>query len=286
MLTALLFPGQGAPAAGWHETVAERVPDLLELATDLVGEDPFERVGCGTEFDQPAIYCTCLAAYEIAGRPKAAFHAGHSLGELAALACAGALTPEDGLRVAVERGRLTAEAGRGGPAGSMLAVRAPADELEQVAAANDVSIANFNSPSQTVLSGGIAGIEAVERELNERGLLVKRLKVSGAFHSPQMQPAAQGLSEVLATIEFSEPSVPVISGRTAKPFFDPPSELVAALTEPVRWIEVVGTLVSAGVERWVEVGPGRALAGLVKKSIADPAGAIVEAVAIPEPTRA
>lgn len=267
MPTALLFPGQGAPAAGWRDEVAGRCPDLLRRASKLLdGEDPFERFGEGTEFDQPAIYCASLAAFEVAGRLEADFHAGHSLGEIAALACAGAFSEHDGLRLVVERGRLMAAAGEGAGAGSMLAVRAPGDEVEEPAGRHGVTIANLNSPSQTVLSGPTDAIERAQDELAGRGMLTKLLPVAGAFHTGRMAPAALGLQRELERIETRPPRVPVLSGRTGRPFEQIGPELAASLVEPVRWTDVVAALEREGVDRYVEVGPGKALAGLVRKS--------------------
>jgi len=279
MTTALLFPGQGAPAAEWRDAVADRTPDLLTAARELVGADPFERFGTGTEFDQPAIYCATLAAFEIAGRPAAAFHAGHSLGEISALACADALDERDGLRLVVRRGRLMADAAAGAGPGAMLAVGVPAGDIVGRIDLDDVVIANLNSPRQTVLSGPDAAIGRIGAVLSESGARVKRLPVAGAFHSPAMAPAAAELASFLQTIPVSAPAIPVVSSRTARPFADIRAELAAALVEPVRWIDVVATLRAAGVDRFHEVGPGKALGGLVRRCAAGP----VETASTPLP---
>ena len=280
MRTALLFPGQGAPASDWRDATGHYCPELLSEARELLeGADPFERFGQGTEYDQPAIYCASLAAFEATGRPPAAFFAGHSMGEFSALACAGALKPSDGLRVVVERGRLMAAAARGSGSGAMLAVRAPADRLLAVASEHGVVIANLNSPSQTVLSGARDAIEAIAAELADQGVLTKILPVAGAFHSPRMEAAASELERVLARLEIGDPIVPVLSGRTGRPFADIPAELATSLVEPVRWIDVVATLEAEGVERFIEIGPGKALTGLIRRSIR---GATAEASPIPE----
>jgi [acyl-carrier-protein] S-malonyltransferase len=260
--------------------VARLRPDLLELAREsLEGEDPFDRFGEGTQFDQPAIYCASVTAFELVGRPGADFHAGHSLGELAALACAGAIDDRDGLRVVCERGRLMAEAAERSGAGAMLAVGAAAEELAGVIDGPNLCLANLNSPSQTVLSGTEAAIEAVADRLRSEKLRTKRLPVAGAFHSPAMAPAALAFERTLSRFEITEPGVPVISSRSARPFVDPRRELAAALLDPVRWIEVVRWLQTEDVSRFVEVGPGRALSGLVRRS----AEGQVTAEAIPMP---
>jgi len=283
MPTALLFPGQGAPATEWHEAIATWCPDLLVHARRLLaGEDPLERFGSGTEYDQPAIYCASIAAFEAAGRPAADYHAGHSMGEIAALACAGAISEHDGLRLVAERGKLMAAAASEA-GGAMLAVRAGADEVADLAAGSRVAIANLNSPAQTVLSGSVTAIEQVATELADRGVKSKRLAVSGAFHSPAMAPAAAALRSFLGEVPFAATRVPVLSGRDGRPFADPADELADSLLEPVHWIDVIESLDAAGVTTFREIGPGKALTGLVRKILPD---AHAEPTRPPEPVGA
>ena len=166
MRSALLFPGQGAPAPDWHKAVAKWCPDLLQHARRLLdGEDPFEHFGEGTEYDQPAIYCATIAAFEIARRPKADFLAGHSLGEIAALTCGGAIREHDGLRLVVRRGALMAEAAGNSGEGAMLAVRASPQQITETVELDQVWIANLNAPNQTVLTGASDAIELLSAEL-------------------------------------------------------------------------------------------------------------------------
>jgi malonyl CoA-acyl carrier protein transacylase len=278
MATALIFPGQGAPAAEWREATAGLRPDLIERASALCGEDPFERLGESTEYDQPAIYCATITALGTIDATDSIACAGHSLGEVAALVAGGALDESDGLRIVAERGRVMAAAAADGPEGGMLAVRAPAGELATIAERHGVGVANLNTSSQTVLSGPLAGIGKVAAELAEGQTLVKRLRVAGAFHSPQMTTARAGIRSLLAEIEFIPPAIPVISCRTAAPFTDPAEELALAMTEPVDWVETVAALDRLGVDRYVEVGPGRALAGMVR-TIID--GAVAETTPVP-----
>ena len=265
MPTALLFPGQGAPASEWRGVVASYRPDLLSLAVDSLGVDPFEHFGEGTEFDQPAIYCASLAAFELSGRPPAQLYAGHSLGEISALACAGAIDPGQGLGLVVERGRLMAEAAAGAGAGAMLAVGAPAAEVADLVERPDLYVANLNSPTQTVLSGAEPAVLDAAGELRSRGVRTKRLAVSGAFHSPAMAPAAEAFAAILAELDLGDPCVPVISSRTAAPFEDIGGELAASLLEPVHWIDVIATLEREGIDTCLEIGPGRALSALVRR---------------------
>jgi len=268
--TALLFPGQGSQTADMRETVERQRPDLLELALEEVGLDLFERAGEGTRWAQPAIYCAALAGHRELG-VEADVMAGHSLGEITALVAAEAIGAQDGLRLVAARGRFMQEAAEETGDGGMTAVRAREDSREaiaEVAAAAKVAIANDNAPDQLVLSGALGALDEAEAELKERGIRGKRLPVAGAFHSPLMEPAVEPFRAVVKGVEFAEPRVPVMSCVTARPFEDIPGELVRALTEPVRWLEVVRALEARGVTEFVETGPGRVLSGLVKKSLA------------------
>jgi malonyl CoA-acyl carrier protein transacylase len=273
--TAILFPGQGSHTDDMRETVERIRPDLLPAVTDAVGQDPFARVGDGTAFAQPAIFCASLAGWEALGRPSGDFMAGHSLGELAALVAAGCLRERDALELVVLRGRLMQEAGdragdgSGGPTGGMLALlgRGAAEHAQELADAHGLSVANDNSPQQVVLSGPRAALPAAAAAASELGLRASELDVTGAFHSPMMAGAAPELAAALARVEVVAPSVEVISAATAQPFEDVRRQLVEALTRPVRWRETLLTLHRRGVERYVEVGPGRVLSGLAKRTL-------------------
>jgi [acyl-carrier-protein] S-malonyltransferase len=267
---ALLFPGQGSQTTDMRDTVERVRPDLLELALEEVGPDLFERAADGTRWAQPAIYCAALAgARELDVEPGVM--AGHSLGEITALVAARAIGADDGLRLVAARGRLMQDAVEETGDGGMTAVRAREDNREtiaEVAAAANVAIANDNAPDQLVLSGSLDALDRAEAELKERGIRAKRLPVAGAFHSPLMEPAVEPFRAVVGGIEFAEPSVPVMSCVTAQPFEDIPDQLVRALTEPVRWLDVVRALDARGVTGFVETGPGAVLTNLVKKSLA------------------
>lgn len=267
--TALLFPGQGSQTADMREIVERARPDLLELALAEVGDDLFERASEGTRWAQPAIYCAALAG-QAELDVKADVMAGHSLGEITALVAAGSIGAGDGLRLVAARGRFMQDAAEETGDGGMTAVRAREGNREtiaEVAAAAGVAIANDNAPDQLVLSGALSALDRAEAELAERGIRGKRLPVAGAFHSPLMKPAVEPFRAVVAEVEFADPEVPVMSCVTARPFEDIPSELVRALTEPVRWLAVVRALESRGVTDFVETGPGRVLTNLVKKSL-------------------
>jgi [acyl-carrier-protein] S-malonyltransferase len=267
--TALLFPGQGSQAPDMREQVERQCPDLLELACAEVGDDLFERADEGTRWAQPAIFCAALAGFDVLrDRVEPDFMAGHSLGEIAALAAAEALTAEDGLRLVAARGRLMQEAAEQCADGGMLAVRArDRAPVERVAEECGLTVANDNAPDQLVLSGSDESLAAAEERLRDAGVRTKRLPVAGAFHSHLMEPAVEPFRAVVLETEVREPRVPVLSCVTAEPFDDVRERLVEAITNPVRWLDVMRALEERGVTHFVETGPGRVLANLVRKSL-------------------
>ena len=262
---AVLFPGQGSQTPGMRDEVAERDPALLARCLELVGEDPFARVEESTRFAQPAIFCASLAGWDALDvEPVAA--AGHSLGELAALAAAGVLAREDALRLVVLRGELMGQARNG----TMLAlVGADPDEAAEIAAEAGVSVANDNAPGQVVLSGAREDLARAEAVARERGRRALPLDVAGAFHSPAMAPAVAPFRAALDEVELGAPRFPVFSCATAAPFADVRAELAAALTRPVRWRETVLALHAAGARGFVEAGPGLVLTKLNKRILKD-----------------
>lgn len=265
---AVLFPGQGVGDEGSRGLVREHRPDLLALATELVGEDPFGRLREGTRFAQPGVYCAALAGYERLGRPEADLLAGHSLGEITALAVAGAIDEEDGLRIVVERGRLMQLGTEEGEAGGMLAVGVGSADAQVLAHRHGLTIANENSPEQVVLSGDEPGLEAAEAEAQGAGLRAKRLRIAGPFHTQAMATAVPPFRDVLADVRFRPTAATVISGVTAAAFSaDPRGALANALVSPVRWTKVLRRLRAGGAQRFIDVGPGRVLAGLVRRTL-------------------
>jgi [acyl-carrier-protein] S-malonyltransferase len=268
--SAVLFPGQGVGDASSRELVAAIRPDLLELATELVGEDPFERMSDGTAYAQPAVYCASIAGYEQLGRPRAEYFAGHSLGEVGALAAAGAIDDADGVRIVVARGRVMEDAAGRGEPGAMLAVGSNRDGAAALAAEHGLRLANENSPQQFVLSGPLAAIEAAEAAAKGSGTRAKKLAVAGAFHTKAMSSGVEPFRAALDQVEFREPEAPVVSSTTGEPFGDDVRDaLAASLTSPIRWTAVLGRLRELGVTRYVDVGPGKVLAGLVRRTIED-----------------
>ncbi len=267
--TAILFPGQGSQTPEMRDLVVEERPDLIERVTMLIGEDPFPRAEEGTHFAQPAIFCASLAGWEAIGHPIGDYMAGHSLGELAALVAAEALEEQDGLELVVLRGRLMQEAGEREGGGGMLALlgNGAAEQAEELALAHGLAVANDNSPQQVVLSGARSAIPAAAQAAEALGIRAMPLAVTGAFHSPMMASAVPEFRAALDRVSVRAPRVPVLSAVTAEPFDDVRARLADALTRPVRWRETVLALHARGVEDFVEVGPGRVLSGLVKRTL-------------------
>jgi [acyl-carrier-protein] S-malonyltransferase len=266
--SAILFPGQGVGDSSSRELVAQLRPDLLDLAGELVGEDPFERMSEGTAYAQPAVYCASIAGYEQLGRPPAEYFAGHSLGEIGALAAAGAIDDSDGLRIVVARGRVMDEAASASEPGGMLAVGSDRNGAEALATDHGLTLANENSPQQFVLSGPLPAIEAAEYAAKGSGVRAKKLAVAGAFHTEAMASGVAPFRAALDEIEVRKPAVPVVSSTSADFFGGGARDaLASSLVSPIRWTAVLGKLRQLGVTRYLDVGPGKVLAGLVRRTI-------------------
>ena len=292
--TAWIFPGQGSQVVGMGKMLADRYPEIAALyqeADDILGyklsalcfEGPVELL-TRTDHAQPALLTTSVAHLKVLQTYQPnfltaetlLFTAGHSLGEFSALVAVGALEFGDALRLVSERGRLMDAAGKGeGTAdegSGMVAVIGGDDALlEELARETGTEIANYNSPGQTAISGTRPALARFSQEAIRRG--VKRvipLPVSAAFHSSLMRAMAAQLGRVVAVTNFKKASVPVVSNVTAQPL---PLDDIAAYKEeltlqtynPVRWVDSVRTMHRGGVRRFVEIGPGKVLGGLVKR---------------------
>ncbi len=269
--TAFVFPGQGSQTADMRQLVERYRPELIDLARDELGDLPFSRAGDATEFAQPAIYCASLAAHtahELAGGAPAAAMAGHSLGEISALTAAGAIRADEGLRLVVLRARLMQRCCETHPGAMVAVLGETAERAADLARTWGLTVANDNCPQQVVLSGDAAAVERLLAGAPD-GTRLKRLPVAGAFHSPAMASAEPELRAALDAMTIRTPRVPVLSGLTAQPFTDVRAELARALTSPVRWREVVLTLHAMGVTEYLEMGPGKVLKGLVKRTLRD-----------------
>jgi [acyl-carrier-protein] S-malonyltransferase len=266
---AITFPGQGSQTSTMAAVTAAQRPDLLEQAREELGLDPFEHVAEGTHTAQPALFCASLAHFEGAGSPEGEMVSGHSLGELAALVAAGSLSDSDGLKLAVIRGRLMEEASEGRPGGMLAVLGGDEAGVRAIAAELGLAIGNENAPGQLVFSGDAEPIgEARKKVRTDAGAKAIRLPVSGAFHSPLMEPAVAGYREALAATEFAAPRVPVYSCTATAPFAaDPREQLVDALTKPVLWTETLRAMAADGAGTFLETGPGDVLTGLAVRSV-------------------
>lgn len=284
----LLCPGQGAQRVGMGKDLAARFPAaraVFEAADEAVGAPLSRLMWEGPEGDltlthnaQPAILVHTLAVHAVVGprlRPVAA--AGHSLGEYSAYAAVGALELADAVRLVRRRGELMLEAGAARP-GTMAAVMGlDGERVAQICAEasgpSGVAVAaNLNAPDQTVISGDPPAVERAGAALKEAGAKrVLPLKVSGAFHSPLMAPAAEGLAAALATVAFRAPAAPVVANASAEPVRDAETArglLAKQLTAPVRWVASMRAAAElAGGAAFVELGPGTVLGGLLKRIV-------------------
>lgn len=285
--TVLFFPGQASQYVGMAKDLYEHsaeVRRLYELASDEISVDiarlsfegPADELK-RTRFTQPAILLHSLAVLTILGDdlPDYDYAAGHSLGEYGALAVTGALSFEDAVRAVVKRAALMEGACRKNP-GTMAATMGLSPEQAQRICneASPVGVvvpANFNSEGQIVISGDVAAVEkAVELAKAAGAKRAIMLQVGGAFHSPLMEPARQGLEEFLRSITINRPSRPVIANVTAKPVTEREqirALLVKQVTSPVRWAQTMAYLRQAGVTKIYEIGPGKVLTGLAKREM-------------------
>jgi [acyl-carrier-protein] S-malonyltransferase len=284
----ILGPGQGAQVIGMGKSAFEKsaaARAVIETANRVLGFDlsaicfggPEERLN-QTDISQPAIYTVSIASFAQAiesGMFDAAAvtaYAGLSLGEYTALHLAGVFGFEDGLKLVAKRGRYmqdAATAAGGGMVALLGADEAVARKLCSEAAGSDVLVpANFNAPGQIVVSGSAAACQRFTEAATAAGLKAMPLKVAGAFHSPLMQVAADKIAAELAAVTFAPAKKTVYSNVTAQPHTDVESmkkRLVEQIVNPVRWDQTMQTLVGGGAARYIELSPGRTLAGLAKR---------------------
>lgn len=287
--TAFVFPGQGAQVVGMGKDIAEKYPaarQTFEQADEVLGYQLSDLCFNGPQTDldntlytQPALYTCGMALLralqtELPNAAPAAV-AGHSLGELTALAAAGALPFEDGLRLVAERGRLMSEAGEAHPGAMAALLGLDADAVRAVcalAAAETASIlvlANDNCPGQIVISGENTALErglVLAKEAGARRAV--KLAVSIAAHSPLMEPVAERFRQAIAAVPFQQWSTPIIANVTSSSLVDVDAvrhELAIQLTSPVRWTESIRTLLDRGIDTFVELGPKDVLTGLLRR---------------------
>ena len=280
---AYIFPGQGSQYVGMGKDIAhgfDPARRIFERADEILGfrlsavcfEGPEDELR-QTRNTQPAIFLHSMALASVLRGAKATMAAGHSLGEYSALVYAGAISFEDGLRLVRLRGELMQQAGVELP-GTMAAIVGldPAvleDVCKNAETDGVVRPANFNSPGQVVISGSVAGVRKAMQLAKAAGAkLAKELPVSGAFHSPLMEPAREGLKAALETVAIRDAEFPVYANVTASAVTSAREIrrlLFEQLTKPVRWEETVVNMVADGASRFVEIGPGKVLQGLVKR---------------------
>ena len=282
MKRAIVFPGQGSQAVGMGKDLAEAIPEckaLFDQANEILGYDlesicfegPQEELN-KSNHAQLGIFVASVAAFRALEirQPGLQYDllAGHSLGEWTALHVAGVVGFEDTIRILKARGEAMQAACEANP-GAMLAVMGvDGERLAAIAEEAGCFVANYNSLAQTVLSGTADSIDRAEPLAKEAGAKrTVRLPVAGAFHSPLMQPAADTMAAFLEGIDFSEPRIPVLSNVTGEPHAPEQikERMVGQITSSVQWVASVQWMVANGVEEIVECGPGRVLAGLIKR---------------------
>lgn len=281
-MVALLFPGQGAQFVGMGQDVYLAYPEacyLFDQADEVLGfkltevmfKGPAQKLN-QTNYTQLAVFCLDYILFivfrDLLGfSPK--FLAGHSLGELAALAASGAFSFDDGLRLVKVRAELMEQASLENKGGMVAILGVSAGVAEKIADESGLVVANYNSPQQTVLSGLEEAVKRAVKIAPSFGAKAIKLKVAGPFHSPYMKKAAQEFESFLKGFSLEAPIKKVISNVTAKPYTNQEEvkELLAKQAySPVMWIGTLKYLKERGVETFIEIGPGKTLSGLVKRT--------------------
>ncbi|MGJ8673699.1 ACP S-malonyltransferase [Rubritalea sp.] len=277
----VLFSGQGAQKVGMGKDLVEAYPSAKALfnkadaalgrsLSSVMFEGPDEEL-TRTGNCQPALYLHGLACLEVLKEKLPELEivtaAGLSLGEFTAHAAAGTFTFEDGLKVVEQRGAFMEEACNATEGGMAAMIGGDEDAVKSLAADSDVDVANFNAPGQIVVSGSVEGVDKAVAGAKERGIrMAKKLKVAGAYHSRLMQSAQDQLAPVLAETEISMPAVPVYSNYNATAVADLAEireTLEKQVTGSVRWTESMQAVIAEGNTTFIELGPGKVLAGLM-----------------------
>jgi [acyl-carrier-protein] S-malonyltransferase len=280
-MKAFVFPGQGAQFPGMGKDLYENSAEakaLFEKANDILGFNITEIMFNGevedlkqTKVTQPAIFLHSVLLAKTLKDFAPDMVAGHSLGEFSALVANGTLNFEDGLKLVSQRAIAMQKACEIAESTMAAIVGLADDVVESVCAEIDgvVVPANYNCPGQLVISGSVEAIDKACEVLTEKGAKrAIKLVVGGAFHSPFMEPAREELAAAIAATNFSVPTCPVYQNVNAQPVSDPAvikENLIAQLTAPVKWTQIVENMIAGGATSFTEVGPGKVLQGLVKK---------------------
>lgn len=279
---AFVFPGQGAQFVGMGKDLYDNVPlakELFDRANEILGFPITDIMFAGTDeqlkqtkVTQPAIFLhSVILARSLGDAFKPDMAAGHSLGEFSALVAAGALGFEDGLKLVSKRAMAMQKACERNPSTMAAIIALPDEKVEEICASVDgvVVPANYNCPGQLVISGTNEAIDEACAKLTAAGAKrALKLNVGGAFHSPLMEPARVELEAAIAAAPFAKPVCPVYQNVDAKPHTDPAeirANLIAQLTSPVRWTQIVQNMLADGATSFTELGPGSVLQGLIKK---------------------
>ncbi len=285
MKVAYVFPGQGSQWVGMGRDLYDNFDSakvIFEQADEVLGfplsrlcfDGPEEELRL-TINAQPALVAVSFACLKAihdtpdGSLPAPAFVAGHSLGEYTALAAANVIDLATAVYLARERGRLMYEAGLKKPGGMVAIIGLDEASLAEVCNETDTRIANFNCPGQLVISGAKENLPKAANLAQAKGASrTIPLAVSGAFHTPLMQTAVDGMSEIIATVNFREPTVPIIANTTAQPLTTAEqvkTELLNQLCNSVQWQRSIEYMIDNGVSTFIEIGPGKVLSGLVKR---------------------
>ena len=280
---AFIFPGQGSQYIGMAKDLVENsveAKEMIRMADEVLGYNLSQIMFNGpeeilkqTKNTQPAIFLHSVVISSLFRRFESNMTAGHSLGEYSALVLAGALQFYDAVKVVKVRGTAMQQAGEINPGTMAAIVGLPSSVLVDICneafSAGIVKCANFNSPGQVVISGSIGGVRKAMELCKAKGAkIVKELVVSGAFHSPLMEPAIINLKEKLDDVNIFDAKIPVYTNVTAKPVVNKneiKKLLVEQLNSPVRWEETIINMIKDGADEFVEIGPGKVLQGLVKR---------------------